>query len=98
MRVGRDITQTLRLEMKELGEIDMVSMALATLDLLAHDGKALVVCAGDRDLATVLAYLTALRLGHAGRLSGMLVAIQDGDGTCPALFLIHPGIGQADQR
>lgn len=32
---------------------------------LRHDGKALVVCAGDRDLPTLLAYLAALRLGHA---------------------------------
>jgi acyl-CoA synthetase (AMP-forming)/AMP-acid ligase II len=86
---------------KGLGEIDMVSMALATLDLvthddaqpafpavhlaghtvlsygelaglvgeseqvLRHDSKALVLCAGDRDLPTLLAYLAALRLGHA---------------------------------
>jgi hypothetical protein len=85
----------------------MVSMALATLDLVAHDdarpalaavyleghavlscgelagpvgesgrvlrldSKALVLCAGDRDLATLLAYLAALRLGHADRLSGL---------------------------
>lgn len=33
--------------------------------VLRHDGKALVLCAGDRDLPTVLAYLAALRLGHA---------------------------------
>jgi acyl-coenzyme A synthetase/AMP-(fatty) acid ligase len=32
---------------------------------LRQDGKALVLCAGDRDLPTVLAYLAALRLGHA---------------------------------
>ena len=32
---------------------------------LHHDGKALVLCAGDRDLPTLLAYLAALRLGHA---------------------------------
>jgi acyl-CoA synthetase (AMP-forming)/AMP-acid ligase II len=86
---------------KELGEIDMASMALATLDfvthdnaqpafpavhleghtvlsygelaelvgeserVLHHDSKALVLCAGDRDLPTLLAYLAALRLGHA---------------------------------
>jgi acyl-CoA synthetase (AMP-forming)/AMP-acid ligase II len=31
---------------------------------LRHDGKALVLCEGDRDLPTVLAYLAALRLGH----------------------------------
>lgn len=87
--------------MKELGEIDMVSKALATLDLvthddaqpaspavhldgnsvlsygelarladeagraLRHDSKALVLCAGDRDLPTLLAYIAALRTGHA---------------------------------
>jgi len=90
-----------RFDVKELGEIDMVSMALATLDLvtrdnaqpafpavhlegptvlscgelaglagesgrvLHHDGKALVLCAGDRDLPALLAYLAALRLGQA---------------------------------
>jgi acyl-CoA synthetase (AMP-forming)/AMP-acid ligase II len=32
---------------------------------LRCDGKALVLCAGDRDLPTLLAYLAALRLGHA---------------------------------
>jgi acyl-CoA synthetase (AMP-forming)/AMP-acid ligase II len=32
---------------------------------LRHDGKALVLCAGDRDLPTLLAYIAALRLGHA---------------------------------
>lgn len=32
---------------------------------LRHDGKALVLCAGDRDLPTLLAYLAALRMGHA---------------------------------
>ena len=31
---------------------------------LRHDGKALVLCEGDRDLPTLLAYLAALRLGH----------------------------------
>jgi acyl-CoA synthetase (AMP-forming)/AMP-acid ligase II len=31
---------------------------------LRHDGKALVLCAGDRDLPTLLAYLAALRVGH----------------------------------
>jgi acyl-CoA synthetase (AMP-forming)/AMP-acid ligase II len=85
----------------ELGEIDMVSGALARLDLVTHDGavpgspavylaggavlsyaglaglaggaervlggggKALVLCAGDRDLPTVVAYVAALRMGHA---------------------------------
>ena len=33
--------------------------------VLRRDGKALVLCAGDRDLPTLLAYLAALRLGHA---------------------------------
>src|ERR1700678_3481316 len=32
---------------------------------LRHNGKALVLCPGDRDLPTLLAYLAALRLGHA---------------------------------
>ena len=31
---------------------------------LRHEDKALVLCAGDRDLPTLLAYLAALRLGH----------------------------------
>jgi len=91
----------LQRQLREAGEIDMTSMAPATLDLvthddarpafpavhledrtvlsygelaglvgefervLRHDGKALVLCAGDRELATLLAYLAALRLGHA---------------------------------
>jgi acyl-CoA synthetase (AMP-forming)/AMP-acid ligase II len=33
--------------------------------VLRHGSKALVLCAGDRDLPTLLAYLAALRLGHA---------------------------------
>jgi hypothetical protein len=33
--------------------------------LLRHAGKALVLCAGDRDLPTLLAYLAGLRAGHA---------------------------------
>lgn len=42
---------------------------------------------------------TVERLGtllrdHAERLSGPLVAIQDGDGTRPPLFLVHPDDGQ----
>jgi hypothetical protein len=64
--------------------------------VLRHDSRALVLCAGDRDLATLLAYLAALRLGHADRLSGPLVAIQDGDGTRSPLFLVHPDNGHAD--
>ena len=39
--------------------------------------------------------LAALLRGHAGRLSGPVVVIQDGDGTRPALFLVHPDDGQA---
>ncbi|HET9143122.1 AMP-binding protein [Actinophytocola sp.] len=31
---------------------------------LRHDSKALVLCPGDRDLPTLLAYLAGLRLGH----------------------------------
>jgi hypothetical protein len=64
--------------------------------VLRHDSRALVLCAGDRDLATLPAYLAALRLGHADRLSGPLVAIQDGDGTRSPLFLVHPDNGHAD--
>jgi thioesterase domain-containing protein len=43
--------------------------------------------------------LAAVLRGYAGPLpgplSGPLVAIQDGDGTGPALFLVHPDHGQA---
>jgi pimeloyl-ACP methyl ester carboxylesterase len=42
---------------------------------------------------TVERLATVLR-GHAERLSGPLVAIQDGDGTRPPLFLVHPDNGQ----
>jgi pimeloyl-ACP methyl ester carboxylesterase len=38
--------------------------------------------------------LASLLRDHAGRLSGPLVAIQDGDDTRPPLFLVHPGNGQ----
>jgi hypothetical protein len=38
--------------------------------------------------------LATLLRAHAGRLSGPLVAIQDGDGTRPPLFLVHPDDGQ----
>jgi surfactin synthase thioesterase subunit len=39
--------------------------------------------------------LAAVLRDHAGQLSGPLVAIQDGDGTLPPLFLVHPDNGQA---
>jgi hypothetical protein len=39
--------------------------------------------------------LASLLRDHAGRLSGPLVAIQNGDGTRPPLFLVHPDNGQA---
>jgi hypothetical protein len=39
--------------------------------------------------------LATLLRGHAERLSGPLIAIQDGDGTRPPLFLVHPDNGQA---
>ena len=42
---------------------------------------------------TVERLATVLR-DHAERLSGPLVAIQDGDGTRPALFLVHADDGQ----
>ena len=38
--------------------------------------------------------LATLLRDHAERLSGPLVAIQDGDGTSPPLFLVHPDNGQ----
>jgi len=44
-------------------------------------------------LATLLRDYAELR-DHAERLSGSLVAIQDGDGTRPPLFLVHPDDGQ----
>jgi hypothetical protein len=39
--------------------------------------------------------LAALLRGHASQLAGPLITIQDGDGTRPPLFLVHPGSGQA---
>ncbi len=39
--------------------------------------------------------LATLLRGHAGRLSGPLIAIQDGDGTRSPLYLVHSGDGQA---
>jgi hypothetical protein len=73
-----------RFEVRELGEIDMVPTALATMDLVAglagetgrvlrHGSKALVLCAGDRDLTTLLAYLAALRLGTPSGCPGPLL-------------------------
>ena len=44
---------------------------------------------------TVEGLATLLRGHAAGVLSGPLVAIQDGDGTRPPLFLVHPDHGQA---
>ena len=38
--------------------------------------------------------LATLLRGHAGPLSGPLIAIQDGDGARPPLFLVHPDHGQ----
>jgi pimeloyl-ACP methyl ester carboxylesterase len=38
--------------------------------------------------------LATLLPAHAERLCAPLVAIQDGDGTCPPLFLVHPDNGQ----
>jgi thioesterase domain-containing protein len=38
--------------------------------------------------------LATLLRDHAERLSGPLVVIQDGDGTSPPLFLVHPDNGQ----
>jgi hypothetical protein len=44
---------------------ELAGLAGESERVLRHDGKALVLCAGDRDLPTLLAYLAALRLGHA---------------------------------
>jgi acyl-CoA synthetase (AMP-forming)/AMP-acid ligase II len=43
---------------------DLAGLVDGVERVLRHDGKALVLCAGDRDLPTLLAYLAALRLGH----------------------------------
>jgi acyl-coenzyme A synthetase/AMP-(fatty) acid ligase len=43
---------------------ELAALVGAAERALRHEGKALVLCAGDRDLPTVLAYLAALRLGH----------------------------------
>jgi acyl-coenzyme A synthetase/AMP-(fatty) acid ligase len=43
---------------------DLAGLVATADGALRHDGKALVLCAGDRDLPTLLAYLAALRLGH----------------------------------
>jgi Thioesterase domain/Phosphopantetheine attachment site len=39
--------------------------------------------------------LAAVLREHGGRLGGPVVVIQDGDGTRPVLFLVHPDSGQA---
>ncbi|MDQ2586703.1 AMP-dependent acyl-CoA synthetase [Saccharothrix yanglingensis] len=43
---------------------DVARLVAEAEQALRHNGKALVLCAGDRDLPTVVAYLAALRLGH----------------------------------
>jgi hypothetical protein len=43
---------------------------------------------------TVEQLATVIR-GHAGQLAGPLIPLQDGDGTRPPLFLVHPDNGQA---
>jgi pimeloyl-ACP methyl ester carboxylesterase len=40
-------------------------------------------------------HLATLLRGHAEVLSGPVITIQDGDGTRPPLFLVHPDSGQA---
>ena len=44
---------------------ELAGLAGQAEQVLRHDTKALVLCAGDRDLPTLVAYLAALRLGHA---------------------------------
>lgn len=43
---------------------DLAGLVDDMTEALRHEDKALVLCAGDRDLPTLLAYLAALRLGH----------------------------------
>ncbi|MFJ6671159.1 AMP-binding protein [Actinosynnema sp. NPDC091369] len=43
---------------------DLAALVGESERALRHDTKALVLCAGDRDLPTLLTYLAALRLGH----------------------------------
>ncbi|MCE6996439.1 AMP-binding protein [Saccharothrix sp. S26] len=43
---------------------DLAELVRQAERALRHDGKALVLCAGDRDLPTLVTYLAALRLGH----------------------------------
>jgi hypothetical protein len=44
---------------------ELAGLAGGSERVLRHDGKALVLCAGDRDLPALRACLAALRLGHA---------------------------------
>jgi acyl-CoA synthetase (AMP-forming)/AMP-acid ligase II len=44
---------------------ELAGLAGESERVLRHGSKALVLCAGDRDLPTLAAYLAALRLGHA---------------------------------
>ena len=54
-RARRDITRP-RFEVRELGEIDMVSIALATLDLVTHDDAQPAFPAVHLEGHTVLSY------------------------------------------
>jgi acyl-CoA synthetase (AMP-forming)/AMP-acid ligase II len=59
--------------------------------VLRHDGKALVLCAGDRDLPTLLAYLAALRLGHA--VAFLPASIENLSAYQPEFVVPAPGSG-----
>jgi len=52
---------------------ELAGLAGETGRVLRHGGKALVLCAGDRDLTTLLAYLAALRLGTPSGCPGPLL-------------------------
>jgi hypothetical protein len=93
-----------RFEVRELGEIDMVSMALATPDLVARDDAWPAFPAVYLEGHTVLSYgeLAGLAGGsgrvlrHADRLSGLPVAIQDGGQ--PGAWPTRCASSSADQR
>ncbi len=49
---------------RTLSYADLAGLVSEAEHALRHNGKALVLCAGDRDVPTLVAYLAALRLGH----------------------------------
>lgn len=59
--------------------------------VLRHTGKALVLCAGDRDLPTLLAYLAALRLGHV--VAFLPASVENLAAYQPEFVVPAPGLG-----